>query len=116
LKYFQLARDPSRYLSLGADLRERFEYLHDRGWQAGNDDAYLLHRLMIHGELRLGPRARWFVQLTNNWALGRAGGPGPLDADQLDLHQAFLDVQCDLAPGRSRFAPGARSSTTRTRG
>ena len=106
LKYFQLAPEPSKYLSLGADLRERFEYLHNGDWQAGNDDAYLLHRLMLHGELRLGQRARWFVQLTNNWALGRSGGPRPLDADQLDLHQAFLDVRFDLAPGALTLRAG----------
>lgn len=37
-----------------------------------------------------------FVQLTSNFAIGHAGGPGPNDQDKLDLHQAFLDVQLKL--------------------
>ena len=97
LKYIALTSDPSTYLSLGADLRERFEYFRNLDWGRGPDDGYLLHRFMVHGDVHLGARLRGFVQLTSNFATGRAGGPGPVDEDQLDLHQAFGDVQLDIS-------------------
>lgn len=95
LKYIRLTRDPAKYLSLGADLRERFESFGNRDWGRGPSDAALLHRLMVHGDLHWGAPLRLFVQLTSNFAMGRAGGPGPVDEDQLDLHQAFVDVRLE---------------------
>jgi hypothetical protein len=95
-KYVALAQDPSFYVSFGADLRERFEYYRDPDWGGEPDDGYLLHRLMAHADLHLGAQVRMFVQLTSNFVIGRAGGPGPNDQDKLDLHQAFLDVQLEL--------------------
>lgn len=96
LKYIRLGRHPATHLSLGADIRERFEYFRNRQWMGGLNDAYLLHRLMVHGDLHLGEHVRGFVQLTNNFAIDRVGGPGPLDEDWLDLHQAFLDVDIEI--------------------
>lgn len=97
VKYIELASEPWIYLTLGADVRERFEYFRNRDWGAGPDDGYLLQRYMAHADLHLGSRARVFAQLTSNFENGRAGGPRPTDEDRLDLHQAFLDVRLELS-------------------
>src|SRR5262245_14971835 len=45
------------YLSLGGELRERYEYFHNSNWGRGPQDTggYLLQRYMIHADLHLGP-------------------------------------------------------------
>lgn len=96
VKYMPLTADPSIVLSLGGDVRERFEYVSDPDWGRGPDDGYLLQRYMLHADLLLGTHARTFAQLTSNFATDRSGGPGPVDENRLDLHQAFLDVELDV--------------------
>jgi hypothetical protein len=82
------------YLTLGGELRERYEYLHNSQWGAGpqDRDGYLLQRYMLHGDLHLGNHVRFFGQLKSGLENGRTGGPRPTDEDRLDLHQAFVDV------------------------
>ena len=40
----------------------------------------------------MGAHARGFVQLKSGIESGRTGGPRPPDEDELDLHQAFVDL------------------------
>jgi hypothetical protein len=95
MKYIELGDDT--YLTLGADIRERFEYIHNQDWGRAPSDGYALSRLMVHGDLHLGWHVRVFVQLAGAFVAGRAGGPRPVDEDQLDVHQAFVDVSMDIA-------------------
>lgn len=47
---------------------------------------------MLHTDLRLGSRFRFFGQLKSGIEVNRTGGPRPADEDLLDVYQAFIDV------------------------
>ncbi|MDN7813153.1 alginate export family protein, partial [Burkholderia gladioli] len=65
LKYIPLSGDPSWYLSLGANLRERFEF-NDAplfGLGSGRADGYVIQRAQVHADARFGEHVQAFVQL-----------------------------------------------------
>ncbi len=47
---------------------------------------------MLHADLHLGNRLRFFGQLKSGIEIGRIGGSRPSDEDGLDMHQAFMDL------------------------
>ncbi|MDA8414090.1 MAG: alginate export family protein [Desulfobacteraceae bacterium] len=107
LKYIPFNETGSWYLSIGGEARERYEYFSHPNWgKDPQDDGYLLQRYFLHGDLRMGGNMRLFTQLQSSLEDGRRGGPRPADEDELDLHQAFLDVKLDL--------PGATALTLRS--
>ena len=78
LKYIPLASDPHTYLSLGGELRERGEYFSAPlfGLRGGGADAYLLHRLLLSGDLHITDNFRAFIggaiafqMIASNWTL-----------------------------------------------
>jgi alginate export protein len=82
------------YLSLGGEARERYEYFNNPSWGKDlRDHGYFLQRYFLHADIRMGEHARLFTQLQSSLEDGRAGGPRPSDRDDLDLHQAFLEVR-----------------------
>jgi hypothetical protein len=117
VKYISLADREDVYVSLGGEVRLQYEYFRNADWGEGPQDpnGYLLPRLMLHTEWQLGPYVGLFGQLKSGLAVGRTGGPRPPDEDQLDLHQAFLDVRgllgeasaLTLRAGRQELAYGA---------
>lgn len=114
LKFIPLTRQKGASLSLGGELRERYEYFSNAGWGAGasDPDGHWLHRAMLHADLRLGPSLRAFGQLKSGVIHGREGGPRPTDEDRLDLNQAFLDLATPdgrlvARPGRQELAFGS---------
>lgn len=87
------------FVTLGGEIRQRFEYIRNPPWDKRNgSDGFLLQRYMLSTDLHLGPRARIFTQLKSGLEDGREGGPRPPDEDRLDLHEAFLDLR--LGPGK----------------
>src|SRR5207245_481706 len=94
LKCIALNDAATWYLSLGGEVRERYEYFHNTNWGQGpqDEDGYVLQRYMLHADLHLGEALRVFGQLKSGLENERSGGPRPTDEDKLDLHQAFLDV------------------------
>jgi hypothetical protein len=99
LKYIPFNDAGSWYLSLGGEARERYEYFNNPNWgKDAQDSGYFLQRYFLHGDLKMGGNFRIFSQLQSSLENGRAGGPRPTDKDELDLHQAFLDVKLEL-PG-----------------
>jgi len=117
LKYIPLNQTGSWYLSIGGEARERYEYFNHPNWgKDPQDSGYLLQRYFLHGDLRMGERLRLFSQLQSSLEDWRAGGPRPTDKDELDLHQAFLDVKLDvpgevaltLRSGRQELAYGSQ--------
>lgn len=99
LKYIPLTADDWAWLSLGGEIRERYEYTHNPVWGQDPQDelGVLLQRYTLHADLHLGPDIRVFLQLLSALADGRAGGPGPVEEDQLDVQQAFIDLSFDVA-------------------
>lgn len=102
-KYVPFNESGSWYSSFGGEARERYEYFNRPGWgRDPQDNGYLLQRYFLHGDLHLGEHVRLFSQLQSSLEDGRKNGPRSTDKDELDLHQAFLDLELDL-PGNSTF-------------
>lgn len=117
LKYVSLNESGSWYLTLGGEARERYEYFNHPSWgEDPQDHGYLLQRYFLHGDLHAGEHVRLFGQLQSSMEEGRKGGPRPADEDELDLHQAFLDLKFTvgedgsfvLRTGRQELAYGSQ--------
>lgn len=89
-----------RFISLGGEVRQRYEYTHNPGFGADPQDraGVWLQRHVLHGDLRLGPHLRAFGQLSSAFATGRRGGPSPVDENRLALQNAFLDLGAAVGP------------------
>ena len=104
LKYLPLNASGSVFLSLGGEARERYEFFNHPNWgKDPQDHGYLLQRYFLHGDFHMGDRVRLFGQLQSSLEDGRKGGPRPTDKDELDLHQAFLDVKFDVGGDGTLF-------------
>jgi len=118
IKFMPLDEAGDVYLSLGGDGRERYEYFHNAQWGQGpqDPDGFLTQRYMAHLDLHLGTWARFFGQLKSNLENERKGGPRPTDRDELDVHQAFVDLSLPPDPqygltlraGRQELAYGSQ--------
>jgi hypothetical protein len=112
LKFIRLGRD-TRYLSIGGDIRQRFEYFENERWADEPGDASLLQRYMVHADLHWNPRIRFFTQLRSGIETGRRSGPRPVDEDRLEFHQGFADIvlspasKLRLRAGRQEVALGS---------
>jgi hypothetical protein len=80
IKYIPLGSQQGWYLSLGGELRERYEFFHNE--EAGSqladrhgNNSYALQRYLLHGDLHLGARLRFFAQIMSGLENGRSGGP-----------------------------------------
>lgn len=93
LKYIPLDdENPESYLSLGGEIRERYEHFNNQnfGIRDSDDDRYGLQRIMLHADLHANERLRFFVQGISSLQFG---GEQKLAVNQnpLDLQQAFVD-------------------------
>jgi hypothetical protein len=81
------------YLTLGGEIREKFELVDKPGFGTGSYDpyGYLLQRYLLLADFHLGHRFRIFTELQSGLEEGRVGGPRSTDVDVLDGHQGFLD-------------------------
>lgn len=98
-------------LSLGGDIRERPEWIVNEGSLDSPGDFYLLQRYMVHADLRLDRRFRFFVQLQSGVENGRREGPRATDKDKLDFHQGWLELglgeHLSLRAGRQEVSLGS---------
>ena len=94
LKYIALsAADPKTYLSLGANLRERFESNDAANFGVGANKkvSYDISRLETSADLRVAGQVQFFAQVQSDYAIGK-DLHSPVDQDRLDLEQAFVAV------------------------
>jgi hypothetical protein len=101
LKYISLsARDPRTYLSLGTDLRERFESNDATNFGVGSNRkaAYDISRLEADADLRIAGQFQFFAQLQSDYAIDKDIHT-PVDQDRLDLEQAFVALTEPLDNG-----------------
>jgi len=108
LKYIPLdTAHPKMYLSLGVNLRERFELDHATffGAASGESGQWILSRLEWHADLRLGDHVQLFTQFQNAVAPGKARLK-PVDQDRLDVEQAFIGLTEPLGGGTLRLRLG----------
>jgi hypothetical protein len=93
LKYVPFGTSDGWYLTVGGEIRERYEFVDHGAWGRDPlDNRYLLQRYMLHTDVHLGSRFRFFGQLKSGIEVNRTGGPRPADEDRLDVHQAFVDA------------------------
>src|SRR4051812_16475586 len=103
LKCVPLDADGFFKLTIGGELRERFEAVRNPGFGLDqSSDHVFLHRALLHGDLHLGDALRVFVQVGAFQQNGREGERSPTDVDRLDLTQAFVDLGLPT-PGDGRI-------------
>jgi hypothetical protein len=102
LKYVRLDRS-GWYVTVGGELRERFELLDQPAFGVGPKDnnGYFLQRYLLSSDFHFGPRVRFFTELQSGLENGRNGGPRPTDLDRLDGHQGFLEWKVSSAEKHS---------------
>lgn len=93
VKFVPIAWPASSFVSFGGEVRHRYERFTNEEWAASPADGSLLQRYMVHADLWLGGAVRLFGQLKSGIETGRNGGPRPPDEDNLDVHQAFLELR-----------------------
>jgi hypothetical protein len=98
IKYVPLGVD-DWYLSLGGQLRYRYEYFNNFNFSPPppappqDEDGYHLTRILLHGDVHFGKNLRLFAQGKSAMEDGREGGPRPVDADEIDVQQLFVDFK-----------------------
>jgi hypothetical protein len=95
IKYRPLGEGKA-YLTIGGDVREVYESYDHQYWGDGpqGERGWLVHHYLLHGDLHVNPSLRVFGELQAAFENGRNGGPRPYDEDKLDIHQAFIDINC----------------------
>jgi hypothetical protein len=110
IKHIPLDQDEQVFLSLGGEVRQRYEYTRDPLFGANPQDeaGVWLQRYTLHGDLNLGPHIRVFGQLSSALETGRAGGPSPVDENELALQNAFVELNLLLVPDAALTLRGGR--------
>ena len=91
IKYIPLS--DTAFLSLGGQVRGRWEVWENFNFVPENDDDFRLLRIRLHGDLHVGEHLRVFVEGKSATATDRdlPGGRRTLDVDELDVQNAFVD-------------------------
>lgn len=92
LKYIGIGGNA--YVTVGGDLRLRFDSYTGTNYPTEPKEggqAFLLKRYMAHADLHAGSRFRLFSQFTANYVAGLET-PRPLDRNDIDVHQLFVDA------------------------
>ncbi|MBC7783632.1 MAG: alginate export family protein [Burkholderiales bacterium] len=99
IKHISLGDDI--YLSLGGQVRERYERWSNFNLGTGIQDAngFFLHRAFLHADLHVTDTFRLFAQIKSSLEDGRDGGPRAVDADEIDIEQLFFDIKVPLPLG-----------------
>ncbi len=101
-KHYPLDPSGSAYLSTGAEVRYRFEGIRNPDFNVERTlprNAYLLQRVLLHGDLHLGPNLRVFAQFGSYAVFGERQRLEATQDNPADLAQAFADVNVPLGTG-----------------
>jgi len=100
LKYIPLDESGKNYLSLGAELRERYENLGNPVFDLRriSHDDYLLQRLLLNADLHLGAGFRAFIQFNSSLIWGKQDKITPIDQNPIDIAQGFVDFNINFTP------------------
>jgi len=97
LKCITLANDPKRYVTLGADLRFKYEHFFNKDWNPSNS-GYLLERELLDADVH-EDRVRGFLLLEHATATNQHA---PVDAtwrDDFATSSAYLEYDLGGATG-----------------
>jgi alginate export protein len=106
VKYIPLfGCDSGHYLTIGGELRERYEFFRNENAGAAPADSHgnnndFTERYMLNADLHLGQYFRVFTDFMSGEEDGRIGGARPgIDRDAFDIHQGFFDLVLPVADG-----------------
>ncbi len=101
LKWIPLNQDGSWYMTIGGELRSRYEYSRNPvfGLDSPERNDYLLQRSYLFADVHYGPNIRTFAEFASGLIMGEAGEPSPTQKDQLDLLQGFGELSLPLSDG-----------------
>ena len=108
INYIELG-STNTYLTVGGELRERIDDYSEPLFGLVRNRSHLTdiqQRLLVNGDLHVGPQTRIFVQLGNYLLAGKGNLAGPADQARLDLQQAFLDLSAAIASGHVTLRVG----------
>ena len=102
LKWIPLNQDGSWYMTLGGELRGRYEYSRNPVFGLGTPSRndYLLQRTYLFADVHYGPYFRTFAELASGLITGEAGEPSPTQKDQLDFLQGFGELTLPWSEGQ----------------
>jgi len=93
IKYMQLGADTNFFLTLGGEVRERFQGMHDPDFGIhGSHDDYWLQRIALLTDFHPGERVRVFVEGISGLDEGNTLPAPPVQRDPADLQFAFVDI------------------------
>jgi hypothetical protein len=94
LKYIPLSTDRKIWLSLGGQIKNRFDAIDHAQFALRPQPDFNTYQLrtLFHGDLHVGDWFRAFVQLGYFIEHGRKPGPRSYDLSDVDLQQGFVDV------------------------
>jgi hypothetical protein len=100
LRYIPLSESsPDWFLSLGGELRERFEAVdHDNFGIQGGSDSFLLQRITLSADLHLGSHVRVFISGVSGLVLEEDQPAPPVQDDPSDLLFAFVEIAPYVTP------------------
>lgn len=97
VKFIPLSdQDAGRYVSLGGELRERYEHYTEPGFGVGKNpkyDDYVLQRVTFAADFHVNDHVRFFTQGISGFDFGGERAKPPTNADPADLQQAFVDYK-----------------------
>lgn len=98
LKCIPLFGSPWSNLSIGGEIRQRYEFTRNPSFGASRQDRWGIwqQRYVLHGDLVIGPHLRFFGQLLAGAETGLAGPPSTFDTNRLDVQQAFVELKAPL--------------------
>lgn len=95
IKYLPLGADA--YLSLGGELRERFDVFSSPRFGIGGteSDNYILQRVLLSADLHVTPRFRLYAELGREDEFGKRTAIMAVDRNQENLQLGFVDFVPD---------------------
>lgn len=95
-KYAPLTK--AGYISIGGEARLQYFHIRNEGWSNDSEstDGHVLNRNLLHADFHTSKSFRVFTQLQSSLAFSRAH-PGPVEKNELELHQAFVDINTNVS-------------------
>ncbi|OQP42978.1 hypothetical protein A4H97_12575 [Niastella yeongjuensis] len=92
-KFIPLNAERDVILSFGGEARYDMIFTHRENWRPDDGRNHsLLQRYDLFGNLQWGQRVRIFGQLRSALETGNKFGPAPVDKDQLNVQNLFIDL------------------------
>jgi hypothetical protein len=107
MKYAPVSKHGHSFISVGGEVRFQYFYLKNEDWGDAppDKDGYVLTRYLAHADLHAGKHFRLFTQLQSSLINGKSNS-SPVEQNELELHQAFFDINANVAGGKWMLRAG----------